>query len=335
MRTCEEYENMISAFIDGALEERDRAVLMEHMADCPVCQAYFDEQIAIHDALMDAAAAERIQAPAGFAESVMARITFTPQEKKPKKLPMRWRQWAALAACCAVAAAGLWTAGSRGSFDGGSAQMAVTSNAASGESCDAAPEETGGMLRAAPEKFAGNTSMDMAEDAPPEPSPAQGGSSLSESAPAPANRPASMETAPQMNGASLDGGGTDVPAGLMNDPAASKYETVPDPEAPMTAVSGGAPEHDAADSGGTEGNQPEASERTYERILTTSSPLAGAWVEEYLGGVWTGGVCYELTAEEYAQLRDFLTVAGENFTEEPGPAGSEGFLLASGGAETD
>ena len=53
MRTCEEYEALISAFIDGALADEDRAELMAHMAECPACQAYFDDQIAIHDALAD------------------------------------------------------------------------------------------------------------------------------------------------------------------------------------------------------------------------------------------------------------------------------------------
>ena len=32
MRTCEEYEALISAFIDGALEDGDREELMAHMA---------------------------------------------------------------------------------------------------------------------------------------------------------------------------------------------------------------------------------------------------------------------------------------------------------------
>ena len=47
MRMCTEYEDMISAFIDGALTEGDRAALMEHMASCPACQEYFDQQIAL------------------------------------------------------------------------------------------------------------------------------------------------------------------------------------------------------------------------------------------------------------------------------------------------
>lgn len=118
MRTCQEYEALISAFIDGALEEGDRAALMEHMAGCPACQAYFDDQIAIHDALE----ALEAEAPEGFAEQVMARVRTTAQEKpeetaKDEKKVVsfpRWRRWAALAACCAVAALGVWSLGRQG-----------------------------------------------------------------------------------------------------------------------------------------------------------------------------------------------------------------------------
>ena len=108
MRTCEGYELLISEFIDGALDEADRTELMAHMAGCPVCQAYFDDQIAIHDALTQL---EEIPAPAGLAGQVMARVRETPQpspaEKKIIPLP-HWRRWAALAACCALIAVGVF-----------------------------------------------------------------------------------------------------------------------------------------------------------------------------------------------------------------------------------
>lgn len=111
MRTCEEYEALVSAFIDGALTEAERETLMEHMASCPACQQYFDDQIAIHDALTDLEA----EAPEDFTEKVMAKVRLTaqsrPEPEKPEKRIIafpRWRQWAALAACCAVAALGVW-----------------------------------------------------------------------------------------------------------------------------------------------------------------------------------------------------------------------------------
>ena len=64
MDACREYEGLISAFIDGALEDGDRAELMAHMAQCPDCQAYFDDQIAIHDVM--AAMEARFRVPSGF-----------------------------------------------------------------------------------------------------------------------------------------------------------------------------------------------------------------------------------------------------------------------------
>ena len=70
MRTCEEYEALISAFIDGALDGDSRGGLMVHMAQCPACQAYFDDQIAIHDALEGMEA----QAPADFTARVMEQV---------------------------------------------------------------------------------------------------------------------------------------------------------------------------------------------------------------------------------------------------------------------
>ena len=77
MDACREYEGLISAFIDGEITEPERAKLMEHMAACPACQSYFDDQIAIHDALTGLEA----QAPSDFSEQVMARVRAMPQER--------------------------------------------------------------------------------------------------------------------------------------------------------------------------------------------------------------------------------------------------------------
>lgn len=137
MRTCPEYEARISALIDGCLPEADRAELTAHLAACPACQAYFDDQIAIHDALMSL---EDVPAPADLSERVMARVRETAQERAPERRPhSRWRRWAALAACCAVAAAGLW-----GFYRGGSGDPAASRAAprmAAYDAGAAAPEE--------------------------------------------------------------------------------------------------------------------------------------------------------------------------------------------------
>ena len=104
MRPCEEYEDLISAFIDGVLPEADRERLMEHMASCPACQAYFDDQVAIHDAFVHGEA----PAPERLASAVMAQVCSTPQRAKRKPILLRWQSYAALAACCALVVLGLW-----------------------------------------------------------------------------------------------------------------------------------------------------------------------------------------------------------------------------------
>ena len=104
MRPCEEYEDLISAFIDGVLPEADRERLMEHMASCPACQAYFDDQVAIHDAFVRGEA----PAPERLASAVMAQVCSTPQRAKRKPILLRWQSYAALAACCALVVLGLW-----------------------------------------------------------------------------------------------------------------------------------------------------------------------------------------------------------------------------------
>ena len=106
MGACEHYEELISALIDGVLDPADRPALMEHMAECPACQAYFDDQIAMHDA-MDRS---ELQAPEGFSQAVLEQVRRTPQKRAASKaIPLyRWRRWGALAACCAVVALGIW-----------------------------------------------------------------------------------------------------------------------------------------------------------------------------------------------------------------------------------
>ena len=79
---------------------------MEHMAACPSCQRYFDDLVAIHDALDQ----EEAPVPEGFAEQLMARVGETEQEKPRKVIKVsHWRQWTAMAACCALALLGLWS----------------------------------------------------------------------------------------------------------------------------------------------------------------------------------------------------------------------------------
>lgn len=159
MRTCTDYEALISAFIDGVLAEEDRAALMAHMADCPQCQAYFNDQIAIHDAL---APMEETPAPAELADRIMDQVRAEPRQKR-KVVPFpHWQRFAALAACFALAVAGVWALGGGNSV---STMSRTDRMAAPAAVCadDSAPEPAPFALAPTPEEKA----LPSAEDSAP------------------------------------------------------------------------------------------------------------------------------------------------------------------------
>ena len=81
MRTCEEYEALISALLDGALADEDREELMAHMAGCPACQAYLDDLVAIRTALSGLEG----KAPAGFTDRVMDQVRRESRQTEEKE----------------------------------------------------------------------------------------------------------------------------------------------------------------------------------------------------------------------------------------------------------
>ncbi len=126
MSGCESYETLISALLDGALEESERRELEDHLASCPACRAYLEDLKAIQTAIggLD------VPAPAGFTGKVMDKIRAESQPaKKAKTIRFpRWQRWAAAAACCALVLAGLWTLRPGASSD--PAQVNVSNSAA-------------------------------------------------------------------------------------------------------------------------------------------------------------------------------------------------------------
>ena len=101
MKNCEEFAPLLSAFVDGALTENERAAVLAHVSGCAACRARLDELFALHDAL---GALEEPEVPADLSAKVMAAVRAekaaqTPQRKKPGA----WRRWAAMAACAALA----------------------------------------------------------------------------------------------------------------------------------------------------------------------------------------------------------------------------------------
>lgn len=165
MKYCEEYAALLDLFVDGELPPEEMAQVQAHLAECPGCQAYVDDALALRAGFPDV---ETTIVPEGFAEGVMKRVREE-SGGRPKTVAMRRkyiRRWAgigALAACCALAVL------MRTGFGGGyGAAMVTGSGGASGEYA----MDTGNLAGSA---GGGDVSPQMAEPAEiPETADAEG-----------------------------------------------------------------------------------------------------------------------------------------------------------------
>ena len=136
MKYCDEYAPALSAFVDGELTEQEKNEVLAHVETCEGCRTYLAELMTMRAAFGDL---EEYDAPAGFAESVMARLH---EEAAPKKRTQR-KKWMGLAACAAVVlmAAVLFphVTGSSGAAD--SAATANDCDAVSAELAQEPPED--------------------------------------------------------------------------------------------------------------------------------------------------------------------------------------------------
>jgi len=154
MKSCEQYQEEISAMLDGALSAEERASLRAHIAACPECRQVYDAFRSIQTEL----SALR-PAPDGLATSVMRQI------KKPKAA--RWRRYLAMAACFVlVGAAALRLAG--GPLGGGNAAapLGLSSDKAVGAS---SAQSAGAAAESAEEKV---YALEAPAAAPADPMPA-------------------------------------------------------------------------------------------------------------------------------------------------------------------
>lgn len=105
MKYCEEYAALLDLFVDGELAGPELERVRNHLAECPGCQAYVDDALAIRAGFPDV---EETDVPEGFTEGVMERIREnSAKDRKSVELRRRGiRRWmgtaAALAACCAL-----------------------------------------------------------------------------------------------------------------------------------------------------------------------------------------------------------------------------------------
>ncbi len=70
MDNCKQIEKLLSAYADGELNERQKALVEQHVANCPHCAALLDEYLALNAAIADCA----FKAPEGFAERVLQAV---------------------------------------------------------------------------------------------------------------------------------------------------------------------------------------------------------------------------------------------------------------------
>lgn len=108
MSNCEEFQLLASLVVDGEASEAEQAELTAHLEACPACRAYFEDIRRIHESFTR----EEARLPEDFARHVMERVRETAQDRPQEKRPVisfpHWRQWAVLAACCALVALGVW-----------------------------------------------------------------------------------------------------------------------------------------------------------------------------------------------------------------------------------
>ena len=87
---------LLDAFVDGELTSDEMIQVQAHLDECPACQAYVDDALAIRAAFPTE---DDIPLPADFSENVMRSVAKAPQSR-PKK--QSWGKLAAAAACLAV-----------------------------------------------------------------------------------------------------------------------------------------------------------------------------------------------------------------------------------------
>lgn len=87
---------LLDAFVDGELTSDEMIQVQAHLDECPACQAYVDDALAIRAAFPTE---DDIPLPADFTENVMRSVAKAPQSR-PKRQP--WGKLAAAAACLAV-----------------------------------------------------------------------------------------------------------------------------------------------------------------------------------------------------------------------------------------
>ena len=143
---------LLDAFVDGELTSDEMIQVQAHLDECPACQAYVDDALAIRAAFPTE---DTVPLPADFTENVRKAVAKAPQSR-PKKQP--WGKLAAAAACLAVIVLVQHGAlGGTGSTDSASAYDTAAM-------MDVATTESAAAERSMDSPSAGAESEDAADD---------------------------------------------------------------------------------------------------------------------------------------------------------------------------
>ena len=99
-----EYLDLISAAVDGSLTPGERAGLEAHLAQCPDCRQLYEDFSALHAALGDLPAPDRV--PEDLTKRIMEQVEGDNVIPFAPKKPAAWTRWGASAAAIALVVAG-------------------------------------------------------------------------------------------------------------------------------------------------------------------------------------------------------------------------------------
>ncbi len=93
MIDCEKCREMISCLLDDELDDTERSLVREHIAQCPECRSVYDAFCAISEQMR-----ESEPLPEGLHEKIMSGISAKPK----KKTGVIWLKYLSAAACIAL-----------------------------------------------------------------------------------------------------------------------------------------------------------------------------------------------------------------------------------------
>lgn len=101
MTDCEKYTDMLSAYTDGELSEKERIELEKHIESCEECRSALE----MYRMISENMAEDSEDVPESFAAGVMDKIEAYEKgntKRKRSKLRSSWGRWIGTAACIAV-----------------------------------------------------------------------------------------------------------------------------------------------------------------------------------------------------------------------------------------